>query len=373
MVLVAAVVVFVLGAIGGNLVFKQYFYVPEPSDELHHVETEDGVEIGIYHHLPDDGPGDGEPVVLCHGLSVNHRDVDFDETRSIAKYLSEQGYDCWAPDLRGRGASEVPDESWSFDHYVEQDLPAVIDHVRETTGSDEVHWVGHSMGGMLYYVLAGGEAYGDALASGVTLGSPVQFRRHRGKFLYYLSIFGLFSRPVFGFPKRIWPHPLQTRWAAVFLPVIPHRIALAVLNKRNVVTDTIRRAANHSMAMVSPRVVLNFADWVVHDRWKSEDHTVNYRRRVETVETPTRMISGSADHLCPAPDVAAGYEEIPTDDKDYVEAGPEEGMEEGYGHVDLVFGERAPDEIFPLIAEWLEDHPIEGRESEADTAIGGGS
>lgn len=357
-ILILVVIVgFLVAAAGADNVFKRYHAVPEPSDELHHVTTDDGVEIGIHHHLPGDGPGDGEPVLLCHGLSANHRNVAFGGENGLAEYLSQQGYDCWVPDLRGRADSEVPDESWSFDHYVEQDLPAAIDYIRDATDSERVHWVGHSMGGMLYYVMAGGDAYGDAIGSGVTLGSPVQFRRHRGKFLYYLSILGLFSRPVFGFPKRLHLYPYGVRWLSFYLPVIPHFMARSVLTKGNVDYERIRQAANECMAMVSPRVLLNFCDWIVHDRWKSEDHTVNYRRRVQRVEAPTRFIAGSGDHLCPADDVMAGYDEAEAE-KDYVEAGRAQGFAADYGHVDLVFGERAHDEVFPLVSGWLDDHSI---------------
>lgn len=352
-----ALVVFVLGAIGADLVFREYHGVPEPADELHHVTTDDGVELGIHHHLPGDGPGDGEPVLLCHGLSVNHRNVAFGGEHGLASYLSDLGYDCWAPDLRGRGDSEVPGESWSFDHYVEEDLPAVIDYIRETTGHDAMHWVGHSMGGMLYYAVAGGEDHDDALASGVTLGSPVQFRRHRGKFLYYLSILGLFSRPVFGFPKRLHLYPYSVRWLAFWLPGIPKRIAFSVLNKSNVDYGDIRRAANECMARVSPRVLLQFCDWIVNDRWKSEDHTRNYRRGVNDIETPTRLIAGAGDHLCPAPDIEAGYEDIPGE-KDYVVAGVDGGYAAEYAHVDLVFGHESRNEIFPLVDDWLQRHPV---------------
>ena len=67
-------------------------------------------------------------------------------------------------DLRGRGASDGPSTGrgrrWTFDDYALQDLPAVIEKIRTWTESQQIHLIGHSMGGILtlvYQILHGSE------------------------------------------------------------------------------------------------------------------------------------------------------------------------------------------------------------------------
>ena len=38
-----------------------------------------------------------------------------------------------------------------FDDFIEKDIPAAIDYVLNLTNQKKVHWVGHSMGGMVAY------------------------------------------------------------------------------------------------------------------------------------------------------------------------------------------------------------------------------
>ena len=45
--------------------------------------TADGGWIGLHHHATPGGP----PVVLCHGISSNHRFWDLEPGRSLAAHL----------------------------------------------------------------------------------------------------------------------------------------------------------------------------------------------------------------------------------------------------------------------------------------------
>ena len=68
--------------------------------------------------------------------------------------LAARGIDCWSVDLRGHGASVPPDprrDDWTFDAYVERDLPAALEEVARRTGRRvaELDYVGHSLGGLV--------------------------------------------------------------------------------------------------------------------------------------------------------------------------------------------------------------------------------
>src|SRR5262249_22287135 len=60
---------------------------------------------------------------------------------------------------------------WRFEDYVHHDAPAALRKVLKETGARQVHWVGHSMGGMIAYALLMSPVH-DKIASAVTLGSP---------------------------------------------------------------------------------------------------------------------------------------------------------------------------------------------------------
>eukprot|EP00291_Cryptomonas_curvata_P011844 CAMPEP_0172189260 /NCGR_PEP_ID=MMETSP1050-20130122/22418_1 /TAXON_ID=233186 /ORGANISM="Cryptomonas curvata, Strain CCAP979/52" /LENGTH=153 /DNA_ID=CAMNT_0012863921 /DNA_START=321 /DNA_END=779 /DNA_ORIENTATION=+ len=130
------------------------------------------------------------PVILCHGAFANRVTYDLGAGRpSLAVFLAERGYDVWALELRGHGRSQKPpwlqnvlhqgfnvpngdaEGSWSVMAYIQHDLPAAVDYVRSRTGAARVHWVGHSMGGIVVYSwLAFAPHHADAFASVVTVG-----------------------------------------------------------------------------------------------------------------------------------------------------------------------------------------------------------
>ena len=58
-----------------------------------------------------------------------------------------------------------------------------MDSVLATTGASEIHWIGHSMGGMLMLAHPAGTT-NPAVASVVTLGSPVDFSKVKNRFFF---------------------------------------------------------------------------------------------------------------------------------------------------------------------------------------------
>ncbi|HMC52698.1 MAG TPA: alpha/beta fold hydrolase [Acidimicrobiales bacterium] len=117
---------------------------------------------GLVFDVTDDGPPDGEVVVLLHG---------YPETRAswegVVPFLVEDGYRVLAPDQRGYspGARPRGRRAYRLDHLVD-DVVALAD----AAGAGRVHVVGHDWGGAVAWALAG--SHPGRLYSMTSLATP---------------------------------------------------------------------------------------------------------------------------------------------------------------------------------------------------------
>lgn len=364
----------VVGFWTADRLLQSLYGTDEVAGDLHKTTTKDNVEIGLWRHEPADGRS-GEPVLIAHGLGVNHFHMDLDEQFSVARYLSEQGYDCWCIELRGRGASEVPAEPWSFDDYVKKDVPAAIDFVLGETGHSRLHWVGHSMGGMMYYATAGAVRYQDKIASAVSLGGPFHGKRRSENTTGGLRRFlaapdwsgdNRIFVPILNFFKRMRiPWTVAARWGAVasrqLRKILPRALVHLFFNPDNISDSVIRKAGVRAVDKVEARVLSQFVEWGINRRWTDENREVDYRESISEIRVPTLLVAGRADKMCPVHNQRSGFEQLGCSRKELIVAGKENGFSADYSHVDLIYGRNARDEIFPLIADWLKNHPTDER------------
>jgi pimeloyl-ACP methyl ester carboxylesterase len=104
-----------------------------------HVDNK-GVRIGYEVY------GNGEPLVLIHGWSCEGRYwTEFGYTPTLSTELSVV-----VPDLRGHGASDVPENRDFSDEAFGSDVVAVLDHL----GISSAHVFGYSLGGWVTFELA---------------------------------------------------------------------------------------------------------------------------------------------------------------------------------------------------------------------------
>lgn len=337
----------ILGTVWGADALLQYlFREPDNSDERYLVNTADAHTIALHRYSPDQ-PKDRYPVLLVHGLNSNHRNLAYSETDGLAQYLRRQGYECWAIDLRGRVEGSSLGGSWGFDEYVREDLPAALDFITDKTGKNAVHWVGHSMGGMLYLALTGAYGESERIRSGVTLGSPVYFRnppwiRDSGK--KYLEI-----------PESVrrWIDRPARGVFNLALKAIPARLLFLLIMEESINYRTMKVLANVIEDGLDPQVGFQFVQWIVDNRWTDRTGEIDYREQLRNVSPPTMVIVGRRDPLCPNCKVA-GFNLIGAEEKRCL-VGKETGDSEWeYDHISLVFGESANREIFPEIEAWID-------------------
>jgi fermentation-respiration switch protein FrsA (DUF1100 family) len=99
-----------------------------------------------------------------------------------------------------------------------------------------------------------------------------------------------------------------------------------------------------------------FARWyetkAMSDRYAMFDFT----EHLERVRAPLLVIAGAKDELTPVRDLEYVYQHAGTRDKELRVIGKEQGYAHDYSHADLVLGKHAPEDVYPVILDWLERH-----------------
>ncbi len=312
--------------------------------EVYRVPTADGARIALGRYFPAERKW-VQPVVLAHGLGTNRFALDFDERYSLARHLARRGFETWVLELRGRGVAGRSFDS-SFDEQAEHDVAAALRAVLSAqTEAKEVLWVGHSKGGLLAYAHLG-RFPGAPFRAIAAMGTPVSFAHHQG-----VRNFLKLVKPVLQLP--VIPLRLATRPVVPFgLP--PEPVGPYLVNAANMEPDVIHQSIAHVSADVLGGVARQFARWVERDVFDSNEG-FDYRKGMANVRAPLLLLAGERDLLAPYPAVAHARTLVSGPSEVHL-LGKSAGLSEDYGHGDLSLGARAPDEVFPRVAEFFERH-----------------
>jgi pimeloyl-ACP methyl ester carboxylesterase len=318
------------------------------------------------------------PVVLCHGLNCNDRLWDISPDVSLARYLAERGYDVWVPALRGAGQSDKPgivmvrrairpvfpelpgtisvrtidplSLNWTIDDYVQYDVPTILAKVREETGAPTVHWVGHSLGGIIIYAYV--EQFGDSeLASISTLGAPLTIPQPPNNFLRAF-------RDNKDLIKIVTL--LVSATVAVQFPVLDQRsgVAAAMYNPANVDHSVLREFFTRGIEDIPVGVLDQLVQAVETGELHSHNGQLDYAQLLEKVTVPAFVAGGLVDVIASPESVRFVYSHIGSQKKAFHIFCVVNNDTIDYGHMDLVFGRYAPRDVFPAIEHWLSEHPL---------------
>ena len=306
------------------------------------VQTDDGLDLRL-RHVPPARPSQAPPALLVHGLGANHRAFHF-PGRSLARWLSERGHDVWMPELRGHGASRPDDWSWQLDDYLRRDIPAVVDFVRRKTGASRLNWVGHSMGGVL--LLCYGILEEQApIARGITVGSALDYRVG-----------------TTGFRALLAARPLLSKFTAIPYGTLIHLLAPAMgrgaamleafnVWPPNIESEIVRRIHAQCFHSIPVSLLESLATTFERQGLRLEDgfRFLNHARRLDF---PVRLVAGSRDVQVDVEAVERTAEMI-GENAHLAGYGEPWGHPTDYGHFDLLLGRRAPEEVWPEMAEFL--------------------
>ncbi len=312
---------------------------PAPTERTY-VEARDGLKLCVRRVTQTPG---GKPVVLLHGLGSNHGGFHF-ETRSIAVWLSERGYDCFLPELRGHGDSQRPRKGWDLDDYLEYDIPAILDHVREQTGRQSVGWIGHSMGGVLLFCY--GILQPDApIERGIAVGSALDYRVGHTGFRTLLKL-----RPI----AEKLPWVPYGAFMHCLSPLFGRKVELLDgfnMQRSNIEPHVIRKVHANTFHTIPTSLLASLSTTFEETGLRAERRDLNYLEHTQGYKIPTLLIAGTADRQVSVD--AVEHTGRLLDAETHI-LGRAHGHEDDYGHFDLLVGRRAEAEVWPLLDSWLQ-------------------
>jgi predicted alpha/beta hydrolase len=250
----------------------------EASGEHLWVETADGWRLGLL-HLPAAGSVRGA-ILAGHAMMVDRRSLDRPEGGGMLSYLASQGWEVYAPDLRGRGSSgpTAPEGGrWSYDDLVRYDLPACLAVVRARSKGLPVAVLGHSLSGHVSVAAAGAGYYAQQPEAHVLLSANMwapSLEDSAGMRLLKCGAclaLDLLARLFGGFPARL-------------LRVGP------VDESGSYISDLVR--------------------FWREDRWGADDGSVDYLASMADVEGPVLALIGRGDRLLAHPAGARRWSEL---------------------------------------------------------------
>jgi len=327
-------------------------YRPQVSaDEVHMVLTPDLWRIRLCRYRAETGPR--EPILFCHGFMANQFNFALPAGDAIVNYLARAGYDCWTIDLRG-AASSVPPFGRnrgepSIDDHLLYDIPAAIKYIQGVTGFSKVHYIGHSMGGMLLY--AYDAIYGDAgIADAVTFGSPIGFKGYTIVNPRPLLMLRKASGSLFRFGQRIL--------VQVLLALRP-RLHMIPVNWKNM-DPRLDGLALFNMVEIPPIPVSEqMLQAALTRAWHVKSGEVDVFGHLPGLRVPLFAVFGSADPFVSVDSCNEFFQKLDNPDKRLLVLSRKNGHCDDYNHVDLVMGRECAKEVFPQVEEWLRQHPLQ--------------
>ncbi len=280
------------------------------------VRAEDGVELALW-RAQGAPPRAAPPLLMVHGVFSNRTFFLGAGERGLGRYLAGRGFDVWAAELRGHGRSGTLGQRrrWHFEDWIRLDAPALAGAVLTATGRDALIWVGHSAGGVIGFAFGGLEhPLSGRIAAIVAAGAPAP--TGLGLMQYPMAAAGLTVTRVLGrFPARL-------------LGIGPED--------------------EH------PEIFAQWMRWNLRGRWLGDDGT-DYYANTRRVRARVLALAGGGDRLIAPPDLCEDLS-LATSSEDhlFVTCGRDHGFVEDFNHHRLVASTPARQEVWPLIADWIE-------------------
>ncbi|XP_003745768.1 gastric triacylglycerol lipase [Galendromus occidentalis] len=349
--------------------------------ENYEVITSDGYILQIQripHGIKNSTTGD-RVAFLQHGLFSSAFDyVNNLPSESLGYVMADNGYDVWLGNVRGNtysrrhvNMSADSKKFWefTFDEFIDFDVPAMIDFVLNKTGKESLYYVGHSQGTIVMFgLLSTRMEYQKKIKAFAAMGpvtnvtsitSPV---RYIAPFAHDIDfIIEFLGSGEFGNQNPFFKAMADTVCSfAVTRDLCEDAIFVVCgIDSNQLNVTRIPVYVSHTPAGTSVRNVNHFAQEVEAGRFQKYDFGVKENKRrygqpappeydVRNIhETPVALFWSANDWLADPKDVAILVQRLPSIVESY------EVPERQFTHVDFILGVSAKRLVYDPMMEFL--------------------
>ncbi|KAJ7943102.1 Alpha/beta hydrolase family protein [Quillaja saponaria] len=244
---------------------------------------------------------------------------------------------------------------WDFDHYLEEDVPAVMEYIRaESKPKDgKLLAIGHSMGGILLYAMLsrfGFEGKDPKLAAVVTLASSLDYTSSKSTLKLLLPL----ADPAQALNVPVVP--LGTLLSAAYPLSSSPPYVLSWLNslisaEDMMDTELLRKLVLNNFCTIPVKLLLQLTTAFREGGLCDRSGTFFYKDHLNKSNVPVLALAGDRDLICPPEAVEETVKLIPEHLVSYKLFGEPTGPH--YAHYDLVGGRKAVEQVYPCIIEFL--------------------
>lgn len=302
-----------------------------------YVETLDGAKLALYRI----SEGELGPVVLVHGLGANRYNFLLGSDKGLAQYLAEKRFSVFLFEVRGAGNSTLGRKN-DFKTISVSDFALALEKVESLTGKIP-QAVGHSMGGMIIGTYLA-NTHSPKIRAAVIVSSPARF--HKGLLLY--RVMARFPRASVGISRL--PYEELARF---FSPLLGEKSPYLGLGyAEGTIEGSILRDGARKAVDKPPRELVNdFSSFVSNDCICKNGNS--YIENIKYAKTPLLILAGARDEIAPSESVRLWFELAGSDDKEFIVVSRANGFSVDAGHIDILLGNYALREVYPIIERWL--------------------
>ena len=301
----------------------------------------------LYHYTPLREVS-GPPILIIPPLMVRPMIFDLRAGHSFIHFLMEQGNDVYLLDLG------VPDKNYqeiSLEDYILNLVGPAVEKVLEISGEPKLFLYGWSMGGIMCYLHACLAEDQSHLAGLIACGSPVDFT----KMFPFHILAKIFNLPLVGFVNVVGNVPpiffrIGFKALSPLSWALRHGELIANYHDREWVAayESIDAWVDDFIPYAKETFKQFVGDLVIEDKLRTGKLEIGDRvADLRNIECPTLIVSGKTDKLAPADSVEPAAELIGS--KDFTM------LQVNMGHIGMVAGRSAPDDVWAPIADWIAD------------------
>jgi len=256
---------------------------------------------------------------------------------------------------------------WDFDDYVQNDIPTAVNYVLKQSNTTQLHYIGHSMGGMLLLsYLSTSKDHLAQFRSGITVGSSLMSKGAHSGFDKLIPLLKLIPYVPKWF---VIPNGSFNTLLSPFITFISGPLESFQMYAPNMDPAVTRMIFKYGFHSIPLKLLVHLSSAIIGDSGMTNRAGTSYLHQLanlvksEPGSPPVLLIAGDKDEQCP-PKAAENTYDVLSPHWSHGKLklncyGKTFGHREGYGHHDLLIGKRAVDEVFPDIVNWISTNDSE--------------